>query len=129
MCRLPFLVRFRINADNGMRQNGTRFCYSFFLCEGCLSHKEAKLKWMAQGRPTVESQLSSQMKKLQQTRRAGLLCQLRGIQYLAHQGIAFQGHTDLEGNLKQQLLTWSHEIEDFQIWVKENRFTCHQTVS
>ena len=84
---------------------------------------------MAQGRPTIESQLSSQMKKLQQTRRAGLLCQLRGIQYLARQGIAFQGHTELEGNLKQQLLTWSHEIEDLQIWVKENRFTCHQTVN
>ena len=32
VCGLPFLVRFRINADNGMRQNGTRFCYSFFLC-------------------------------------------------------------------------------------------------
>ena len=84
---------------------------------------------MAQGRPTIESQISLQMKRLQQTRRAGLLRQLRGIQYLAHQGIAFQGHTELEGNLKQQLLTWSHEIEDLQSWVKENRFTCHQLLN
>ena len=69
------------------------------------------------------------MKNLQQTRRAGLLCQLRGIRYLARQGIAFQGHTELEGNLKQELLTWSHEIEALVVWIKENRFTCHQTVN
>ena len=31
-------------------------------------------------------------------RRAGFLCQLRAVQYLARQGIAFQGHTELDGN-------------------------------
>ena len=33
VCGLPFFVRFRINTDNGTGQNGTRFCYSFFLCK------------------------------------------------------------------------------------------------
>ena len=87
------------------------------------------MKLMAQGKPTIGNQLSLQMKNTQQTRRAGLICQLRGIQNLAHQGSAFQGHTELEGNLKQQLLTWSHEIEALKAWTKENRFTCHQTVT
>ena len=31
-------------------------------------------------------------------RRAGFLCQLREVQYLARPGIAFQGHTELDGN-------------------------------
>jgi hypothetical protein len=110
-------------------QNWKKAIEKFKAHEGSLSHKEANVKWIAQGRPTIGSQISSQVKKLQQTRRAGLICQLRGIQYLARQGIAFQGHTELEGNLKQQLLTWSLEIEDLRIWVKENRFTCHQTVN
>ena len=60
---------------------------------------------------------------------AGFLCQLRAVQYLACQGIAFQGHTELDGNLMQQLLTWSHEVEKLKIWVKSNKFTCHQTVN
>ena len=87
------------------------------------------MKLMVQGKPTIGSQLSLQMKNAHQTRRAGLICQLRGIQNLAHQGSAFQGHTELEGNLKQQLLTWSYEIEALKAWTKENRFTCHQTVT
>ena len=53
---------------------------------------------------------------------------LRAVQYLACQGIAFQGHTELDSKLKQQLLTWSHEIEEF-IWVKSNKFACHQTIN
>ena len=67
---------------------------------------------------TSGSQLNSQLKKLQQTRRAGFLCQLRGIKFLARQGIAFQSHTEIEGNLKQQLLTWSHEIEELKSLAK-----------
>ena len=32
-------------------------------------------------------------------------------------------------NLNQQLLTWSHEVEELKIWVKSNKFTCHQMVN
>ena len=84
---------------------------------------------MTKGRPTIGSQLCSQTLQVQNTRRAGFLCQLRAVQYLARQGIAFQGHTELDDNLKQQLLTWSHEIEELKIWVKSNMFACHQTVN
>ena len=63
------------------------------------------------------------------TRRACFLFQLRAVQYLARQRISFQGHTELYGNLKQQLLTWSHEVKELKIWIKSNKFTCHQTVN
>lgn len=110
-------------------QNWKKAIEKFKAHESSLVHKEAKIKLMAQGRPTIGCQLSLQIKKNQQIRRSGLICQLRGIQNLARQGSAFQGHTELEGNLKQQLLTWSHEIEALKVWIKENRFTCHQTVN
>ena len=60
---------------------------------------------------------------------SGFLCQLRAVEYLAHQGIVFQGHTELDGNLKQQLLTWSHEVDELKIWFKSNKLCYHQTVN
>ena len=44
--------------------------------EGSHVHREAKLKWMAQGKSTIDTQISSQMAQLQMTRRQGLLIQL-----------------------------------------------------
>ena len=55
----------------------------FTTHEGSLSNTEAKVKWMAKGRPTIGSQLYSQMLQVQKTRRTGFLCQLRAVQYFA----------------------------------------------
>lgn len=71
------------------------------------SHKEAKLKWMAQGMPTIASRLSSQMQQIQKTRREGLLLQLKGLRFLTRQGVAIRAYHESEGNLQQLLLTWS----------------------
>ena len=87
------------------------------------------MKWIAQGRPTIGSQLSVQLKDQQQMRRASLLKQMKGIQFLTRQGIALLGHKESEGNLKQLKLMWSHEDEVVKTWVKENRYTCYQTVN
>ena len=92
-------------------------------------HKEAQLKWVAQERPTIGTQLSVQMKNIQQKRRAGFLKQLRAIQYLTQQGIALQGHTKIEGNLQQLMLAWSHDSDVIKTWISENHYTCHQTLN
>lgn len=92
-------------------------------------HQEAKSKWVTQERPTIVSQLSTEMNKLQQERRAGLLKQLRAIQYLTRQGIALQGHDQDEGNLHQLLMAWSHDDEMVKLWMKANRYTCYKSVN
>lgn len=84
---------------------------------------------MAQGMPTITSQLSSQMQQLQKTRREGLLMQLKGLRFLTCQGIAIRGHHESEGNLPQLLHTWSENNESIKNWIQENRFTCHQSVN
>ena len=84
---------------------------------------------MAKKNPIIDSQLSTQLKKSQQKRRAGFLKQVRAIRYLTRQGIALQGHTKVEGNLQQLLLEWSHDNEVITAWLSENRYTCHQTVN
>ena len=41
--------------------------------------REAKMKWVARGRPTISGYLIAQMDQLQQDRRQGLLAQLAGL--------------------------------------------------
>ena len=67
------------------------------------SHKEAKLKWMARGMPTIASQLSSQIQKAQKTRRDGLIMQLKCIKYLTRQGLAIRVTMTQQKNLTKIL--------------------------
>ena len=110
-------------------QNWKKAIEKFRCHEGSRSHQEAKEKWIAQKGPTIDSQLSTQLKKSQESRRAGFLKQVRAIKYLTRQGIALQGHRKMEGNLQQLLLEWSHDHEVIKAWLSENRYTCHQTVN
>jgi len=110
-------------------QNWKKAVARFKTHENSHFHQEARLKWAAQERPTIGSQLSAQMNKLQQNRRDGLLKQLSAIRYLTRQGIALQGHDQEDGNLHQLLVTWSHDSEIAKLWMKANRYTCHQTVN
>ncbi len=97
--------------------------------EGSQVHREALRKWVAQNKPTVASQLSTQLQKLQENRRLGLLLQVEGLRYLCRQGLAILGHKEEEGNLHQLLLTWSHSSEVLQDWIKQNKYTCHQSIN
>ena len=110
-------------------QNWRKAIDKFRAHEGSHFHREAKLKWMARGQPTIEAQLNSQLAQLQLSRRNGLLSQLRAIVYLTRQGIAVRGHTELEGNLQQLMQMWSKENEVVKLWLRENRYTSHQAVN
>ena len=95
------------------------------------SHKytEANLKWMARGKPTIESQLASQLAKAQMIRMQGLMLQLRAIVFLACQGIPVLGHTESKGNLHQLMQAWGKDNDVLSNYLKENRYSCHQFVN
>lgn len=82
-------------------QNWKKAVEKFSAHNGPQVHREANLKWIARGKPTIESQLVSQVAKAQMIRRQGLVLQLRAIVFLSRQGIAIRGHTESEGNLHQ----------------------------
>ena len=84
---------------------------------------------MARGKPTIESQLASQLEKAQMIRRQGLMLQLRAIVFLARQGIAIRGHSEQEGNLHQLMQAWGKDNDIFSTYLKENRYSCHQFVN
>ena len=92
------------------------------------AHKEAKLKWISKGKETVATQLSSQLQQEQRMRRDGLLFQLKALRFLCRQGIAIRGHHETEGNL-QQLLLACEDHQSLQKWIKNEKFTCHQSVN
>ena len=94
-----------------------------------VTHKEAVSKGMNRERPTIVAQLKSQKLEYQEIRRKGLLAQIEGITYLAHQGFAFRNHKESEGNLHQLLLRWSEDNKDVRSWIRENRFNSHYSVS
>ena len=110
-------------------QNWKKALEKFKSHEASHAHREALSKWMARGRPTIAVQLHSQLRQLQHARRQGLLAQLRAIQFLTRQGIALRGHKESEGNLHQLLVMWSKNDKIVESWLRENRYTCHQSVN
>ena len=95
------------------------------------SHLEAKIKWCSLNNPSIKEQLSSQVAKIQCTRRTGLLIQLEAMRYLLRQGLPLRGHSEEEGNLPQLLVTWSRIGDNSALknWIEEGKFYSHEIVN
>lgn len=87
------------------------------------------MKWRLSRAPSVSEQLSSEVRKLQASRRQALLKQLLAIQYLARQGIALRGHSETEGNLVQLLVAWAKECSALKAWLKDKKYLSHDIVN
>ena len=104
------LVEKRPNPDrSGLIRIGGKCIYSGWSWKSlrhsnCSAHRESSVRWKSLGKPSTAEQLSSDTCQLQVSHRQALVKQLLAIQYLAHQGIALRGHSDIEGNLMQLLL-------------------------
>ena len=85
-------------------------------------HREAKMKWLSSGKPTLQERFSSQMVLLQNTRRKALLHQLSSLRFLLRQGLAIRGHTELEGNLRQLLMMWAGASNLILTWKRHNQW-------
>ena len=92
-------------------------------------HNEANVKIAFLEGPSISTQLSTQVARLQSIRRSGLLLLLQALQFLVHQGIAFCGHSEEEGNLRQQSLAWSSNCKDLQEWNKEGKYMSHEIIN
>ena len=127
------MIKFIKTGEKAFTQNGfqkwRKAIEKFKAHETSHTHKEAMMKWSARYKPTIAAELSSQLLKLQQLRREGLLMQLRAILFLTRQGIAIRGHTESEGNLYQLLKMWSINSDAIKNWLSENRYTSHQFVN
>ena len=85
----------------------------------CSAHREALMRWKSLGKPSIAEKLSSDTHQLQASWRQALLKQLLAILYLARQGIALCGHSDIEGNLMQLLVTWAKDCAELKRWLQE----------
>ena len=85
----------------------------------CHAHTEAVTKWQLLQAPPISAQLSTQVQKLQQSRRQALIKQLCCLRYLLRQGLAIRGHTETEGNLYQLLMMMSVHDSEMTRWLNE----------
>ena len=92
-------------------------------------HREAVQKWVAQERPTVASQLNTQLQKLQAYRRIGLLMQLEGLRFLSCQAISIFGQREKQGNLFQLVKAWRLKNDELKEWMKESKYMHPEAVN
>lgn len=110
-------------------QNWKKGIEKFNAHEGSRLHREAQHKWLAQQRPTIASQLSSQQKMLQTNRRNGLVMQLEALRFLNRQGLAIFGHQQQEGNFYQLMKVQGQRNEVCREWIKQNRYMHPEAVN
>ena len=78
-------------------------------------HKEAIFKFSGRVAPSINVQINTEFKKLQQMRRSLFLKQLSSLRMLLRQGLAIRGHDAFDGNLEQLLQLRSEDDKDVKI--------------
>ena len=87
--------------------------------EASHAHREARMKYLSFGKPSLPQRLNTEVVRLQASRRKGLMSQLSCLKFLLRQGLAIRGHSDIESNLYQLMLSWSSDSNlDLKDWLK-----------
>lgn len=86
------------------------------------AHAEAIMKWQMLQATPINTQLSTQLQKLQNSRRQALVKQLHCLRYLLRQGLAIRGHTETEGNLYQLLQLMAVYDSEVVSWLEERKY-------
>lgn len=73
--------------------------------------------------------VNDQVVKEQQNHRHMLLKQLSSIKYLMRQGLAFRGHSEVEGNLQQLLRLRSEDCDGLKEWLNKGNYLSPQIVN
>ena len=93
------------------------------------AHQEAVMKCSAVSRPSIQSNMNTQLQKDQRLRRSGLVKQIKAIRFLTRQGLALRGHHDKDGNLYQLLRAWADDDSVVMAWLRAGRFLSHDHVN
>ena len=85
-------------------------------------HREAVEKYYACNKCPVSSQLDSHLELNQSLRRNGFMKLLSSLRYLLRQGLAFRGHSDVDGNIAQLLRLRSEDVKELDSFSKNKRY-------
>ena len=88
------------------------------------SHSEAveKIGFLNNGKMNVAAQLDNKYKDDQKLHRYLLLKQLSSLKYLARQGMALQGHDQMDSNLTQLLKTRAEDVPELTNWIENKQY-------
>lgn len=87
----------------------------------CDCHREAVDNWqsISNARASVSAQLNKQLLTEQHAAAIGLSSIITSILFLARQGLALRGHTEMSGNLFQLMLIRSHDIPELKTFMQK----------
>ena len=91
--------------------------------------KHVRIKHKTSKGPTVVEIANVALLKTQQLRRMMLLRQLTSLKFLFRQGLAIQGHTDVQGNLYQLMLCRSVDIPDLGQWIDGGKYQSPEVIN
>ena len=116
--------------DDGFN-NWKKAIEKFNSHEASHTHREATMKRLALGQPTLSEKFNTQMRCAQESRRKPLLTQLSSLRYLLRQGLAIRGHNDdQQGNLKQLLVMMATDSNPcVKDWIRENKYMSPEIVN
>ena len=87
------------------------------------THKEAAMKWLSLGKPSLPEQFHVETVRLQKIRRNGLLKQLTALKFLLRQGLAIRGHKDEDGNMYQLLQMLAGDCNPEVVeWLRQKKY-------
>ena len=110
-------------AESAFSESGFRNWKDTVRCfkkhEASHSHRDASLKWLHYTKSqSVASQLSNRVRSDQAMARNCLLKLITTLCFLAHQGLAFRGHNESQGNFMQLLQLRSQDCPELSMWIK-----------
>ena len=124
-CRMAVRLNFTLlkKAESAFSESGFRNWKDAVRCfkkhEASHSHRDASLKWLHYTKSqSVASQLSNRVRSDQAMARNCLLKLITTLCFLAHQGLAFRGHNESQGNFMQLLQLRSQDCPELSMWIK-----------
>jgi hypothetical protein len=82
-----------------------------------------------QSKPSVISRIDTATRQQQEQRRRMLMAEASSLQYLLRQGIAFRGHTEVDGNLFQLIHLRGADIPGLHQWLDNKKYLSHDIIN
>ncbi len=92
-------------------------------------HSECLYVVQQQSKPSVMARIDTVTKQQQEQRRQLLMAEVSSLRYLLRQGIAFRGHTEVDGNLFQLMQLRSTDIPGLDQWLDNKKYLSHDIIN
>ncbi|CAF3882931.1 unnamed protein product [Rotaria sp. Silwood1] len=92
-------------------------------------HSECLYIAQQQSKPSILARIETVTRQQQEQRRGLLMIEASSLQFLLRQGIAFRGHTEVDGNLFQLMQLRSADTPGLHQWLDNKKYLSHDIIN